>query len=187
MIDNLKRFISPRVKNSTFSCNQCGTCCKFTEIILSNREINAISTHLKLPVQEFTEKYLIKKEIQKIRTIFSDRFEIQGKVFILKRDGRNLCPFYQSIAQKAVCSIYHYRPIVCRLFPFTWKTSKYDPEGTSVAIDYSQNGWAECQGINKENGKPWDELRDEVTGAVILSIIQSNELITDGYLIQLPK
>ncbi len=185
MSQNFKRFISPQVKDSTFSCTQCGKCCKFSEIILSNREISAISNHLNIPIQTFKENFLIKKEIHKIRSIFSDRFEIKGEVFILKKNEQNLCPFYQFIEQKAICKIYFYRPIVCRLYPFTWKTSKYDPEQTSVAIDYSQNGWAECPGINNDQGKPWDLIRDEITGAVLLSIIQSNELIKDGFLTQI--
>ncbi len=187
MIKNFKRFISPRIKSSTFSCICCGKCCKFSEIILSNREIRAIATHLNFTIQEFKERYLIKKEINKIRSIFSNRFEIQGEVYILKKNDQMLCPFYQEIVQKASCKIYHFRPIVCRLYPFTWMTSKYDPKQMSVAVDYSQNSWEECPGINNANGKLWDDLRDEVTGAVLLSIIQSNELITDGYLTQLPQ
>ena len=187
-IDNtLKRYISPRVKDSNFQCLQCGKCCKFSEIILSNREISAISNHLNLPIHEFEEKYLIKKEIHKVRSIFSDRFEIKGEVLILKKNKQNLCPFYNYEGEKAICKIYHFRPIVCRLYPFTWKTSKYDPAQISVAIDYSQNGWDECPGINHNHGKPWENLRDEVTGAVLLSIIQSNELIADGFLTQDPQ
>ncbi|HUX99619.1 MAG TPA: YkgJ family cysteine cluster protein [Candidatus Deferrimicrobium sp.] len=186
MINNLKRFISPRVKTSTFSCIRCGNCCKFSEIILSNREIRAISNQLHISISEFTQQYLIKKEIHKIRSIFSDRFEIRGEVLVLKKNNQNLCPFYKKIDAKATCDIYHFRPIVCRLYPFTWKTSAYDPQEMNVAIDFSQNGWDECLGINNQ-GKSWDQLRDEITGAVLLSIIQSNELIADGFLTQIPK
>jgi hypothetical protein len=53
-----------------------------------------------------------------------------------------------------------------------------------IDIDFSQNGWDECPGINSANGKNWDALRDEVTGTVLLSVIQSNELIADGFLTQ---
>ncbi|MFX1295521.1 MAG: YkgJ family cysteine cluster protein [Promethearchaeota archaeon] len=187
MIDSFERLISPRVKNSTFSCIRCGACCKFSEIILSNREIEAISNHINIPVQEFKEKYLIKKQIHKVRRIFSHKFEIQGDFFIMKKDDQKLCPFSQNMNQKTSCQIYHFRPIVCRLFPFSWKTSKYNPQSISVAIDFSENGWKECPGINQKNGKSWDDLRDEVTGAVVLSIIQSNELISGGFLTQQPK
>lgn len=187
MIENFKRFISPRLKQSTFSCHQCGKCCKFSEIILSDREIHAISNHLNLPLNSFKEQYLIKKEIHKFRNIFADQFEIKGEVFILKKNNANLCPFYKIESGKASCTIYHFRPIVCRLYPFTWKTSKYDPKLLMVAIDFSQNGWDKCPGINQNGGKSWDDLRDEVTGAVLLSIIQSNELIEDGYLTQFSK
>jgi len=184
MNTNFQRFISPRLKNSTFACIQCGKCCKFSEIIVSNREIQAISFNLDSPITEFKEKYLVKKEIHQIRSIFSERFEIQGEVFILRKNSQNLCPFYETFEDKAFCKIYHFRPIVCRLFPFTWKTSAYNNKQMQIAIDFSQNGWEECSGINNAIGKKWAALRDEVTGAVLLSVIQSNELIDDGFLTQ---
>ena len=187
MTANFQRFISPRVKNSTFTCSRCGQCCKFSEIILSNREIRAIAIHLNIPIAQFKETHLVKKEIHQIRSVFSDRFEIQGEVFILRKNDRGLCPFYQDTDNKASCEIYHFRPIVCRLFPFTWKTSAPLEKQMQIAIDYSQNGWDECPGINSAAGQKWDALREEVTGAVLLSAIQSNELIADGYLNQVAK
>ncbi|MHA1264194.1 MAG: YkgJ family cysteine cluster protein [Candidatus Helarchaeota archaeon] len=184
MIQNFSRFISNRVKESTFSCIRCGNCCKFSEIILSNREIQAISTHLNLKIQDFINQFLVKKKIHKIRNIFADKFEIKGEVYVLKKDETKNCPFFEEIAHSASCKIYPFRPIVCRLFPFSWKTFKDEYSHISVAIDFSQNGWDECQGINHEQGSSWDTLREEVTGAVLLSIIQSNELIDDGFIIQ---
>jgi Fe-S-cluster containining protein len=138
-------------------------------------------------IQEFKDIYLTKKKIHKLRTFSSNTFEIEGEAFILKKNELNLCPFYSEIDQQASCKIYKFRPIVCRLFPFTWETSEYNPTPVKMAIDFSQNGWDGCPGINHQNGKYWDDLRDEVTGAVLLSIIQSNELITNGYLNQVPK
>ena len=188
MNSNFQRFISPRVKTSTFACSRCGKCCKFPEIILSNREILAVARFLNLSVTEFKEQYLVKKEIHQIRSIFSDRFEIQGEVFILRKNKQRLCPFYQVITEEASCQIYQFRPIVCRLYPFTWKTSAYNEKQMQIAIDFSENGWEECPGIKSVNGKSnWDALRDEVTGAVLLSVIQSNELIEDGFLTQIAK
>jgi Fe-S-cluster containining protein len=183
MISNFQRFVSPRLKQSKFSCIRCGECCKHSEIILSNREIRALANHLNLSPQEFTDQYLMKKQIHKIRTIFADKFEIKGEAYILKKISGS-CPFYEEIEEKATCKLYHFRPIVCRLYPFSWKTSKYNPNNISVAIDYSTNGWEECAGINQEQGFSWENIRDQVTGAVILSIIQSNELIESGNLTQ---
>jgi Fe-S-cluster containining protein len=185
MTANFQRFISPRVKNSTFACSRCGKCCKLPEIILSNREIRAITIQLNIPISNFKEKYLIKKEIHEIRYVFSDRFEIQGEVFIFRKNNRGLCPFYQVIDDKASCQIYRFRPIVCRLYPFTWKTSAPLEKEMQIAIDFSQNGWDECPGINNAAGQKWDALREEITGAVLLSVIQSNELIADGFLNQI--
>lgn len=187
MIGNFKRFISSRVKDSKFICIRCGNCCKYSEIILSNREIRAISTYLNISIDEFKTHFLTKKNLHKIRSIFSDRFEIKGEVFVLQKNHQNLCPFYQEIEQKATCKIYSHRPIVCRLYPFTWKTSPSNENEFSVAIDYSENGWTECAGLNDRTGDCWDIIRDEITGAVLLSIIQSNELISDGFLTQSPR
>jgi Fe-S-cluster containining protein len=187
MTANFQRFISPRVKNSTYACSRCGKCCKFPEIILSNREIRAIAIQLNIPITKFKEIYLVKKEIHQIRSVFSERFEIQGEVFIFRKNDQGSCPFHQVTDEKASCQIYHFRPIVCRLYPFTWKTSAPLEKQMQLAIDFSQNGWDECPGINNTAGQKWDALREEVTGAVLLSTIQSNELIADGFLNQIAK
>lgn len=187
MAVNFQRFISPRVKNSTYACSRCGKCCKFSEIVLSDREIRAIATQLNVPIAKFKEIYLVKKEIHQIRSVFSEQFKIQGEVFIFRKNDRGLCPFYQVLDNKASCQIYYFRPIVCRLYPFTWKTSSPLEKQMQIAIDFSQNGWDECPGINNAAGQKWDALREEVTGAVLLSTIQSNELIEDGFLNQIPK
>lgn len=52
MVANFQRFISQRVKDSTFACLRCGKCCRSSDIILSNREIRAIATHLNISISE---------------------------------------------------------------------------------------------------------------------------------------
>ena len=68
------------------------------------------------------------------------------------------------------CKIYKIRPNICRLFPFTWE---YLHENQSLNIDYSDNSWNNCDGISKDKGKPWTEIRDEVTSIVVISLLNA--------------
>ncbi|MBD3228473.1 MAG: hypothetical protein GF329_09815 [Candidatus Lokiarchaeota archaeon] len=175
---DLKRNITKRIKNSKFICKNCGLCCKTAEIMLSSREIGGISYALGIEKNEFIEKYLQKKKINKIKKIYGRTYKITGECYVIKKSKNAICPFLK----KNKCNIYDFRPIVCRLFPYTWE---YLKKSNEVNIDYSENGWNECPGIEKNDNKSnWDIIRDEITGAVILSIIQTNEMELNGYLYQ---
>lgn len=177
MNTDLKRNITNRVKNTRFECINCGSCCKTAEIMLSSREIGGISYTMGMDKKEFIDEYLQLKKIEKVKTIENRTYEIKGECYIIKKREDDICPFFK----ENKCEIYDFRPIVCRLFPFTWE---YFPEKNEVNIDYSENGWNECPGIDKENVPNWEKIREEVTGAVILSMIQSNELDLGGSLTQ---
>jgi len=170
MNHNLQRFITKRVKNTKFECINCGTCCKTAEIMLSNREIGGISHSIKMEKIDFINKYLKIKTIEKEKRIEDRLYKIEGEVYVIKKIIDGTCPFYEEIDKTSRCKIYEYRPIVCRLFPFTWE---YFSDQNSVNIDFSENGWNECPGIKQEEPSNWDEIREQITGAVILSIIQS--------------
>jgi len=178
---NLKRNITIRIANSKFECKRCGLCCKTADIMLSNREINGISYHLKIDREEFIKKFTKIKEINKIKHFGDKDYYITGKCYVIKKDENNVCPFFREENKLSYCTIYEYRPIVCRLFPYIWE---YNYEENAITIDYSNNGWNECPGIIKNTKSNWDKIRDEVTAAVILSIIQTNELELEGSISQ---
>ncbi|MHA1271642.1 MAG: YkgJ family cysteine cluster protein [Candidatus Helarchaeota archaeon] len=180
MNNNLNYNITSRINESQFHCRHCGLCCKTAEILLSSREISGISYVLNINKDEFIDKYVFKKQILKIKKIQNRTYEISGTCFVLKKKN-NICPFYKEHDGKSFCDIYQFRPIVCRLFPFSWE---YFPESNLIIIDYSINGWEECQGIEKEKKSNWEFMRNEVIGAVILSMIQTNELELYGHLSQ---
>ena len=149
--------------------------------MLSAREIGGISYALNIEKEEFIKKFLELKKIHKTKIIENRIYEISGECYVIKKNNNGDCPFYIEKDNKSYCNIYEYRPIVCRLFPFTWE---YFPDTNSINIDYSENGWNNCQGIEKNKQSNWDDIRDIVTGNVILSMIQSNELQMNGKLTQ---
>jgi len=113
--------------NYSFNPNACeaceGNCCtgESGNIFVSQKEIEAISTHLELSISEFKDKYLIKK----------------GYKFSLKehkvQDSHDCIFFDRKIKG---CGIYPVRPNQCRTFPF-WPYFKTNEEELR----------AECPGI----------------------------------------
>ena len=88
-------------------CSQCeGNCCigESGYIWISKEEIDKLSNHLNLSQNELRDKYLKK---------------VGYKYSIIERkiDEENYsCIFFD--LDKKQCSIYEYRPVQCRTFPF---------------------------------------------------------------------
>jgi Fe-S-cluster containining protein len=80
-------------------CMDCANCCKKLKPSLSQEEITEIANHLDISYEEFKEAYI-------------ERAMPEG--YILKGDE---CPFLENNK----CSIYDYRPEVCRAFPYLHK------------------------------------------------------------------
>lgn len=95
--------------NFTFNaaaCNTCGGKCCTGEsgyIFCSIAEMEQISAFLKLPFNEFTQKYVKK---------VGYKFSLIEKPY----DNAYACIFFDESAKK--CSIYDVRPKQCRTFPF---------------------------------------------------------------------
>ncbi|XHH09980.1 MAG: YkgJ family cysteine cluster protein [Candidatus Bathyarchaeia archaeon] len=97
-------FIYP--KNLRFECNRCGICCgdtkeKTRHIIMLESEAQEIQDKTGLNREEFcvevSDKQPYTFEMKKLQ---------DGKCFFLKPDG---------------CSIYGFRPLICRFYPFELK------------------------------------------------------------------
>ncbi|MDF1881162.1 YkgJ family cysteine cluster protein [Sulfurimonas sp. MAG313] len=88
------------------ACDSCGgNCCtgESGNIFVSLEEIQAISKHLKLSIDEFKKSYLTK---------VGYKFSLKEKMFEESHD----CTFFDRKIQG--CGIYLVRPIQCRTFPF---------------------------------------------------------------------
>jgi len=98
-----------------FDENKCATCegnCCIGEsgyIWITMQEIDALSKHLNISVQECFDKYLLK---------YGYKFSIKEKKI---SDNNYACVFFD--LDKKQCSIYEARPTQCRTFPF-WEHFK---------------------------------------------------------------
>ncbi|MAB79109.1 MAG: zinc/iron-chelating domain-containing protein [Planctomycetes bacterium] len=85
-----------------FECTQCGNCCRnhgeYTFVYLSERDIEAISTHLDLPREEFLERHCRKES-----------------GWVTLRMDAPACPF---LLEDQRCAIYPARPKQCATWPF---------------------------------------------------------------------
>jgi len=89
-----------RAVSSKIDCKICGNCCKEVLPVLNKRDVKRLSNELKISVDVFKEKYLIKRENN------------EGITF-----NKKPCPFLNN----NICSQYKYRPENCRSYPHLYK------------------------------------------------------------------
>ena len=168
---NLKRFISERLSLTKFSCISCGRCCKNRGIELELSEIKKIASHLRMKLTQFMKKYIETRNIDRIKKSIQHDYRIKKKAYFLKiiRDD-GICVFNEIKGALSRCTIYPVRPNICQLFPFTWE---YIHEESGIFIDFSNNAFEYCKGISNEMGKKWEEIREEITSIIIISLINA--------------
>jgi Fe-S-cluster containining protein len=89
------------IHDDVFSCTdclKCANCCKTTSPLVTDRDTDRISKHLKIKSSSFESKYLMKDD--------------EGD-FVMNATP---CPFLMT---DNACSIYNVRPKACREFPHT--------------------------------------------------------------------
>lgn len=106
-----------------FQCTGCGKCCTgFPGFVwVSDEEIEAMSQHLKLSVEEFTKQYL---------------WLYEGRLSLKESDKDYDCIF---LKDKKICTIYPVRPKQCRTYPF-WPKNLENPEAWKAVS-------TECEGV----------------------------------------
>lgn len=77
-------------------CKKCGWCCQNQSAMLTIEDVKRLMVHFKYSYEEFSEKYLNK----------------DMNIPYLKSP----CPFLDADNN---CNIYHVRPKVCKIYPFT--------------------------------------------------------------------
>ena len=112
--------------NVLFDCNRCGLCCgdtkqKTRHILVLESEANNISVETCLPKQDFTKQITDRKPY----------------CFEMKKSSEGKCVFLK-VNQ---CSIYMFRPLICRFYPFELK---FDPDKDQHVFDFT----VECPGIS---------------------------------------
>ena len=120
-------FICP--KTVFFECNKCSLCCgdtiqKTRHILVLEAEANMISTETSHPKQAFAKKIANKTPY----------------CYEMKKSSEGKCVFLK----EKQCSIYAFRPLICRFYPFELK---FNPDKNQHVFDFT----LECPGINRGN------------------------------------
>ena len=112
--------------NILFDCNRCGLCCgdtkqKTRHILLLEAEAKKIASHTSRLIADFSG------EIKKFPYVYEMKKTGEGKCVYLKDNQ---------------CSIYPFRPLICRFYPFELK---FDETKGLHNFDFT----IECPGINQ--------------------------------------
>jgi len=106
-----------------FKCTGCGGCCTGSPgyVFLSNSDLEKLSNHFKLELNQFQQKYT--------------RY-VDGQYALLDRPGSEDCIYLQDNK----CTVYDARPIQCKTFPW-WIHNLRGPKDWEEAA-------SRCEGIN---------------------------------------
>jgi Fe-S-cluster containining protein len=129
-----------------FSCTRCSSCCRIDPgfVFLSQTDLSVLAAAFKMGYDEFVETYC--------RWIPQDSNGRKGKKLSLREKKNFDCIFW-----KAGCTVYEYRPLQCRSFPFwpsnlssrkAWERTATDCPGMNRGILHSAEvieGWLEQQ------------------------------------------
>jgi Fe-S-cluster containining protein len=120
-------------KNLVFACNNCGICCgntkqKTRHILLTEKDAQNITNYINQLTSTFANKITSKAPY----------------VFEMKKNAETgKCLFHQTNQ----CSIYAFRPLICRFYPFELTT---DQTGTHIFTETSECPQVYC---HPENSK----------------------------------
>ncbi|MGD0785782.1 MAG: YkgJ family cysteine cluster protein [Sedimentisphaerales bacterium] len=121
-----------------FECAACGNCCSGPDegvIWISKPEIKLLAEHLGLSDSELRKKYLRR---------------IGFHISILENPQTKDCVFLRHINGSKKCTIYNFRPMQCRTWPF-WTVNIDSPDDWNRAA-------MKCPGINKGKFYSFDEI-----------------------------
>lgn len=128
--------LKAEIKETGFSCRMCGQCCSLISdnsnlVLVSAPEIRRIMDGTGLSWDEIAEPYP--------ETLIGDNGEEYTFAWCLKRTEEK-CRF---LNEDSRCSIYEYRPQICRTYPFMLDESGFlifECPGTGVAISEDEAG-----------------------------------------------
>jgi Fe-S-cluster containining protein len=132
-----------------FECSRCGRCCAGPEegfVWISEPEIEALTKHLKMPIEHFRRVYL-RREGRRYTIVENARTK---DCIFLRRDPSTSSGPSPSTGSGPRCSIYDLRPSQCRTWPF-WPSNLRDPDCWSTAAQ-------RCRGINRGPLHTLDEI-----------------------------
>ena len=146
-----------------FSCKRCSTCCRFEEgfVFLSHKDITTLSTALDMTYDNFVETYCRWIPVKNGKSKLS-----------LKEKSNYDCIFWNSGLSAQIhdgCSVYEYRPLQCRMFPF-WASVVGDEKSWEMTAQ-------SCPGINQGDWHSVDSIKSRLAIQQKQAIVSRNEFL----------
>ena len=114
----------PIPSDVTYRCQRCGNCCRWPgDVIVTEREVEAIAAHLALPVERF---------IQEHTRLSANRRHLS---IIEKEDGS--CFFLEGHNE---CRIQAVKPVQCRGFPNQWRFEGWRDICEAIEVKHTAAG-----------------------------------------------
>ncbi|NYZ60593.1 YkgJ family cysteine cluster protein [Candidatus Micrarchaeota archaeon] len=94
------------------NCARCGACCTSFGVCITPSDIVRISLATSMRPSQFVDTVQDYPNREREEpALFIDK---EKQILVLKRSKENVCFFYSDEG----CKIYHYRPLLCRTYPF---------------------------------------------------------------------
>jgi len=131
--------LSLEQKRFRFKCKRCAAlCCKLGGPLLTREDVERIEDE-GYPVKDFLEP--ISRDIQSLALLYGNmKSREDGSCIFLEFDVKLNC---------YLCSIYDFRPLLCRLYPFSFEIR----ESNHIALKFIPC----CRGLNNREGEPLNE------------------------------
>lgn len=131
--------LSLKQKHFRFKCKRCAAlCCKLGGPVLTRKDVERIED-AGYPVKDFLEP--VSRGIQGLSFLYG----------IMKNREDGSCTFLKFDAEQNchTCSIYDFRPVLCRLYPFRFEIV----DSSGIALKFIPC----CRGLNNLEGELLDE------------------------------
>ena len=107
-----------------FNCKRCNNCCSANQegyVLLYQQDIKKLQKALGIPIEQLTEQYI--KIIEYDYTVWDKNLKdtedsISLDTMVLNSGKEEDCVFLKQQDNSKMCSIYPYRPLQCKLYPF---------------------------------------------------------------------
>ncbi len=129
-------------KVPNFGCKQCGECCSKYTICVTHKDVYRIFKNYGFDPHEFLDYTVPDESVEESFKGIPRFIGEDGRRWILclKENEEGSCYFNDS----GPCSIYAFRPLVCRAFPFLWQRMKYGYRFVlnREALEFCRGLWA---------------------------------------------
>jgi Fe-S-cluster containining protein len=156
---NTKRIVGfkPAEKKFRFKCKRCASlCCKLGGPVLTKKDVDLI----------VSAGYLLEDFLEPKNMNEKERPSVYGS---LKSRNDGSCIFLKANEEKnAKCNIYDSRPILCRLYPFTFEKI----HSNSIVLKVIPC----CRGLNNFEGKTLDE--EFISSCLLEPLLEAMKLLS---------